>query len=71
MNNNKSYDNTKKVCDAPNEPIEAERKFLVEIVGELPECRELEITQTYLKEKDEVEPRVRKRKENRTAATWS
>ena len=48
----------------PTEPIEAERKFLVEIVDELPECRELEITQTYLKEKDGVEPRVRKRKEN-------
>ena len=44
--------------------IEAERKFLVEILGELPKCRELEITQTYLKEKDGLEPRVRKRKEN-------
>lgn len=44
-------------------PIEAERKFLVEIVGALPECRELEIHQTYLKEKDGVEPRVRKREE--------
>ena len=46
------------------EPIEAERKFLVEIVGEMPECRELEISQTYLNEKDGLEPRVRKRKEN-------
>ena len=48
----------------PPEPIEAERKFLVEIVGELPECREFEILQTYLKEKDGLEPRVRMRKEN-------
>ena len=48
----------------PPGPIEAERKFLVEIVGELPECRELEITQTYLKEKGGLEPRVRKREEN-------
>lgn len=50
--------------NTPTAPIEAERKFLVEIVGELPECRELEITQTYLKEKDGLEPRVRKREEN-------
>lgn len=48
----------------PPEPIEAERKFLVEIVGELPECREFEILQTYLKEKDGLESRVRMRKEN-------
>ena len=47
----------------PTAPIEAERKFLVEIVGELPECRELEITQTYLMEKDGLEPRVRRREE--------
>lgn len=47
----------------PHAPIEAERKFLVEIVGELPECRDLEITQTYLKEKDGLEPRIRKREE--------
>ena len=55
---------TTKAKTTPLEPIEAERKFLVEIVGEMPECRELEITQTYLKEKDGLEPRVRKRKEN-------
>lgn len=64
MNNNKLYDKSEEVCNTPAEPIEAERKFLVEIVGELPECRELEITQTYLKEKDGLEPRVRKREEN-------
>ncbi|MCR4826442.1 MAG: hypothetical protein K5882_05770 [Bacteroidales bacterium] len=55
---------TTKTRTASLGPIEAERKFLVEIVGEMPECRELEISQTYLKEKDGLEPRVRKRKEN-------
>lgn len=57
-------ENTAQAKTTPPVPIEAERKFLVEIVGELPECRELEITQTYLKEKDGLEPRVRKRQEN-------
>ena len=56
--------NTELSQTTPTEPIEAERKFLVEIVGELPECRKFEITQTYLKEKDGLEPRVRKREEN-------
>ncbi len=64
MNNNELYDKSEEVSNTPAEPIEAERKFLVEIVGELPECRELEITQTYLKEKDGLEPRIRKREEN-------
>ena len=64
MSNNELYDNTKEVSNTSAEPIEAERKFLVEIVGELPKCREYEITQTYLKEKDGLEPRVRKRTEN-------
>lgn len=64
MNNNELYDKSEEVSNTPAEPIEAERKFLVEIVGELPECREFEITQTYLKEKDGLEPRVRKRIEN-------
>ena len=64
MNNNEIYDKPEEVSNTPAEPIEAERKFLVEIVGELPECREFEITQTYLKEKDGLEPRIRKRIEN-------
>ena len=64
MNNTGLYDKSEEASNTPPAPIEAERKFLVEIVGELPECRELEITQTYLKEKDGVEPRIRKRKEN-------
>ena len=64
MNNNEIYDKPEEVSNTPTEPIEAERKFLVEIVGELPECREFEITQTYLKEKDGLEPRIRKRIEN-------
>ena len=59
-----SYSKTTKPKTDSLEPIEAERKFLVEIVGEMPKCRELEIFQTYLKEKDGLEPRVRKRKEN-------
>ena len=57
-------ENTSQAKTTPPEPIEAERKFLVEIVGELPECRKFEITQTYLKEKDGLEPCVRKREEN-------
>ncbi|MBO4645237.1 MAG: hypothetical protein J5642_01845 [Bacteroidales bacterium] len=64
MNNTGLYDKSEEVSNTPADPIEAERKFLVEIVGELPECREFEITQTYLKEKDGLEPRVRKREEN-------
>ena len=64
MSNNESYDKSEEANISSPEPIEAERKFLVEIVGELPECREFEITQTYLKEKDGLEPRVRKRIEN-------
>jgi len=64
MNNTGLYDKSEEASNTPAEPIEAERKFLVEIVGELPECREFEITQTYLKEKDGLEPRVRKREEN-------
>ena len=64
MSNNELYDKSEEASNTPADPIEAERKFLVEIVGELPECRELEITQTYLKEKDGVEPRIRKREEN-------
>lgn len=46
------------------EPIEMERKFLVEVVGEIPDSREMEIFQTYLTERDGAEPRVRKRGEN-------
>lgn len=46
------------------EPIEMERKFLVEVTGEIPESREMEIFQTYLTERDGTEPRIRKRGEN-------
>ena len=46
------------------EPIESERKFLVEITGEIPDSREMEIFQTYLTERDGAEPRIRKRGEN-------
>ncbi len=47
-----------------NEPIEMERKFLVDIVDDLPECRELEIFQTYILNPDGGESRLRKRIEN-------
>lgn len=46
------------------EPIEMERKFLVEVTGEIPDSREMEIFQTYLTERDGTEPRIRKRGEN-------
>ena len=46
------------------EPIEMERKFLVEVTGEIPDSREIEIFQTYLTERDGAEPRIRKRGEN-------
>lgn len=46
------------------EPIEMERKFLVEVTSEIPDSREMEIFQTYLTERDGVEPRIRKRGEN-------
>ena len=46
------------------EPIEMERKFLVEVTGKIPDSREMEIFQTYLTERDGAEPRIRKRGEN-------
>ena len=46
------------------EPIEMERKFLVDVVGDIPDSREMEIFQTYLTERGGVEPRIRKRGEN-------
>ncbi len=46
------------------EPIEMERKFLVDIVGDIPDSREMEIFQTYLMERYGEESRVRKRGEN-------
>lgn len=64
MSNNELYNKSEEVDITSSGPIEAERKFLVEIVGDIPECRELDITQTYLKEQDGLEPRVRKRVEN-------
>jgi len=46
------------------EPIEEERKFLVEVIGEIPDSREMEIFQTYLTEQSDEESRIRKRGEN-------
>lgn len=46
------------------EPIEAERKFLVDVVGEIPNSRVMEIYQTYIKINSDGESRIRKRGEN-------
>lgn len=46
------------------EPIEMERKFLVDVIGDFPENCEMEIFQTYLVERNGEEPRIRKRGEN-------
>ena len=44
------------------QPIEEERKYVVEITGPLPDdCTECEITQTYLKGYPDAEERLRKR----------
>lgn len=43
------------------QPIEEERKYMVEIIGELPECTESIITQTYLVGDPGVEIRLRRR----------
>ena len=43
------------------QPIEEERKYLVEVVGEIPECSESIITQTYLVAEPGVEMRLRRR----------
>ena len=46
------------------EPIEMERKFLVDVVGDISGSREMDIFQTYLMERNGEESRVRKRGEN-------
>ena len=43
------------------QPIEDERTYLVELTGELPECIESEITQTYLVADPDCEIRLRRR----------
>lgn len=43
------------------QPIEEERKYIVEVVGELPECIESDITQTYLVADPDCEVRLRRR----------
>ena len=43
------------------QPVEEERVYLVELTGELPECIESEITQTYLVADPGVEVRLRRR----------
>ena len=43
------------------EPIETERKYVVEVTGDIPKAIESEITQTYLKTDADQEVRLRKR----------
>ena len=43
------------------QPIEEERKYLVEVEGEMPDCIESDITQTYLVADPGVEVRLRRR----------
>lgn len=52
-----------KVLGLP-QPIEEERKYIVEVTGELPECIESEIAQTYLVSEPGTEVRIRKRVTN-------
>lgn len=47
-------------------PIEAEKKYVVEVVGEIPHCAECEITQIYLNAEPGTENRLRKRGKNGT-----
>ena len=43
------------------QPIEEERKYIVEVIGDIPECSESNITQTYLVAEPGVEMRLRRR----------
>lgn len=43
------------------QPIEEERKYIVEVIGELPDCTESDITQTYLVAEPGCEVRLRRR----------
>ena len=43
------------------QPIEEERKYIVELIGEMPDSIESEITQTYLVSEPESEVRLRRR----------
>ena len=43
------------------QPIEEERKYIVELIGEIPDCIESEITQTYLVAEPGCEIRLRRR----------
>ena len=46
------------------QPIEEERKYIVEVVGDIPECSESDITQTYLLTEPGTELRLRRREWN-------
>lgn len=47
-----------------SDKIEAERKFLADVVGDMPECRKLEIFQTYLIRQNNENNRIRRIVEN-------
>ena len=47
-----------------SDKIEAERKFLADVVGDMPECRKLEIFQTYLVRQNNENNRIRRIVEN-------
>ena len=55
-----------KVLELPH-LIETERKYIVEVIGEMPECTESEITQTYLVGDPGCEVRLRRRSWNGTS----
>lgn len=71
INNNEDFDKKlnrvlkeiSNVLEIP-QPIEQERKYIVEIVGELPDCIESDITQTYLVADPGCEVRLRRRSFN-------
>ncbi len=68
INNHDDFDNKikrvlteiSKVVGLP-QPVQEERIFRVEIIGEIPECSESEITQTYLVAEPGSEVRLRRR----------
>ena len=68
INNHDDFDNKikrvlteiSKVVGLP-QPVQEERIFRVEIIGEIPECSESEITQTYLVAEPGCEVRLRRR----------
>lgn len=68
INNNVDFDRKlnrvlKEICDVLGlpRPIEEERKYIVEVIGEMPDVIESDITQTYLVAEPGSEVRLRRR----------